>query len=180
MIIFDTETTGFVKALITPINEQPKIIEFAGIKLDDETLEEVERLEFLVNPQEKLPAKIIEITGIKDTDLKDTKTFEFHYEKLSKFFKGEKYLIAHNVAFDFKMLVIELDRIGKVKDFPFPKIKICTVNKTYNIRNYRLKLHILYEHLFGEEFKDAHRAMADTEALVRIVKELIKKEFIKL
>ena len=38
MIIFDTETTDLVKPGLVPLEDQPHIIEFAGIKLDDFTL----------------------------------------------------------------------------------------------------------------------------------------------
>lgn len=174
MIIFDTETTGLLKSSIVDLEQQPKIIEFAAIKLDDKTLEEVDRIEFLVNPGHALPAVITKITGIEDSDLKDVKPFVDYYEQLTNFFLGEKYLIAHNVAFDVGMLTTELSRIGRLTQFPWPPIQICTVNKTMTIKGYRLKLSILYSHLFGEEFKEAHRAMNDVMALVRCVKTLIK------
>lgn len=46
-IVFDTETTGLLKPESAPLSEQPQIIEFAGIKVDFDTLEEIDRLEFL-------------------------------------------------------------------------------------------------------------------------------------
>jgi len=174
MIIFDTETTGLLKSSIVDLDQQPKIIEFAAIKLNDQTLEEVDRIEFLVNPGYSLPKEIIKITGLNDSDLVDAKPFTDYYEPLVHFFLGEKYLIAHNVSFDVGMLTTELSRMGRLTQFPWPPIQICTVNKTMKIKGYRLKLSILYSHLFGEDFKEAHRAMNDVMALVRCVKTLIK------
>lgn len=180
MIIFDTETTGLLKASIVDLDKQPKIIEFAAIKLDDKTLEEVDRIEFLVHPQETLPKEIIKITGLTDEKLKDAKTFEHHYEKLTDFFLGERILIAHNVSFDMGMLKNDLARIGRLTQFPYPPRQICTVVQTFQIKGYRLNLSKLHIHLFGEDFKEAHRAMHDVEALTKCVKELIKNQTIKL
>jgi DNA polymerase III epsilon subunit-like protein len=180
MIIFDTETTGLLKASIVDLDKQPNIIEFAAIKLDDKTLDEVDRIEFLVHPQHELSKEIIKITGLTDEKLKDAKTFEHHYEKLVDFFIGERFLIAHNIAFDVGMLRNDLARIGRQTQFPYPPRQICTVVQTMKIKGYRLNLTALHTHLFGEAFKDSHRAMTDVEALTRCVKELINQKMIVL
>lgn len=180
MIIFDTETTGLIKANIVDLDKQPKIIEFAAIKLDDKTLEEVGRIEFLVNPKEPLDKFIVKLTGITDAKIKNEKSFEHHYEKLADFFLGEKYLIAHNIAFDMGMLKNDLARIGRLTQFPYPPIQICTVVQTFQIKGYRLNLSKMHQHLFGEDFPEAHRAMNDVEALTKCVKNLINNQIIKL
>lgn len=180
-IIFDTETTGFDKAQIVNINQQPKIIEFAAIKIDDKTLEEIDRIEFLVNPQEAISKDITKLTGIKPEDLVNAQPFVNHYPKLVKFFLGEKYAVGHNVAFDINLLKFELIRINKLTNFPFCPIHICTVNQTMKLRGFRLNLGALYEYLFEVPMsKDAHRAMNDVEALTEIFRELIKKQIIKI
>ena len=178
MIIFDTETTGITKTSIIDLSKQPKIIEFAAIKLDDKTLEEIDRIDFLVNPEMQIPAGASKVNGIYNKDVDGQKTFSSHFGELAKFFLGEKFLIAHNLEFDINMLKYELMRIGREAQFPFPPAQICTVNKTFHINNYRLSLGKLYQHLFNEELQNAHRAMGDVESLTRCVKELIKKEII--
>lgn len=180
MIIFDTETTGLLKASIVDLDKQPKIIELAAIKLDDTTFEELGRIEFLVQPGHELPKEIIKITGLTDEKLKDAKTFEHHYQKLVDFFIGERFLVAHNISFDMGMLKNDLARIGRMTQFPYPPVQICTVNQTIKIKGYRLNLSAMHQHLFGETFKEAHRAMNDVEALARCVKELFKQQIIKL
>ena len=180
IIIFDTETTGLTKQDIVDLDKQPKIIEFAGIKLDDKTLKEIDRIDFLVYPNQLVPKEATKIHGIKDSDLVGKGAFDTHYQKLSDFFFGTKYLIAHNIAFDLKMLELELRRFDKITQFPFPPVQICTVNKTLDLKGYRLKLSDLYNYLTGKEFTDAHRAMKDVEALTECVKILIKDETIKL
>lgn len=179
-IIFDTETTGLNKASVVSVNMQPKIIEFAAIKIDDSTLEEVERLEFFVNPQELITPEITKLTGIRNDQLATAKTFAEHYQELVKFFLGEKYVAAHNVAFDINMLKYELIRINKLTNFPFAPVHICTANQTIKLRGFRLSLTILHEYLFETPIVDAHRAMNDVEALTRIFRELVKRQIIKI
>lgn len=180
-IIFDTETTGLRLAQIVNINQQPKIIEFAAIKIDDNTLEEIERLEFFVNPQEIISAEITKLTGIKQSDLVDAKPFLHHFPALVKFFFGEKYVVAHNVDFDINMLKFELIRANRLTQFPFCPIHICTANQTMKLRGFRQSLGGLYEYLFERPMsKNAHRAMNDVEALTDIFRELVRKQIIKI
>jgi DNA polymerase III alpha subunit (gram-positive type) len=180
IIVFDTETTGLAKPNIVDVSEQPKIIEFAAIKLDAETLEEIDRIDFIVNPQEQIPSEITKITGLKNEDLIGEKPFIDHLEKLQEFFIGSKYLVAHNIAFDVKMLFFELKRLKRFTKFPWPPVQICTVNQTMSLANRRLNLTALHKILLGKEFEGAHRAMVDVEALTRCFKELVKRKVIKL
>jgi len=180
MIIFDTETTGLIKNGLIELSKQPQIIEFAAIKLDDSTLEEVDRLEFLANPGVKLPEIITKITGLTDGDLADEQPFKYYFPQLVKFFFGEKYSFAHNHSFDTGMLSLELRRMKKQYQFPWPFRQICTVNSTYHFKNFRLNLQRLHFHLFNKEFTEAHRAMKDVEALTKCVIKLIKDGVIEL
>ena len=65
MIIFDLETTGLPKAEGSDLDMQPRIIEFGGIKVDDD-FNKIDSLEFLCNPGHLLDPKIIKITKITD------------------------------------------------------------------------------------------------------------------
>lgn len=181
MIIFDTETTGLVKPTAVSLNEQPEIIELAAIKLEDKKpYKELERIEFLCKPKYPLSAKITEITGLTDKDLEDQPKFSAKYPYLCEFFRGEFYLIGHNVKFDVDLLSFELQRMGRLTKFPWPPMHICTVEATVSRKGFRLNQGLLYEELFGDIIKSAHRAMADVEVLVKITKELIKTKEIQL
>src|SRR3990172_10274337 len=112
-IVFDTKTTGLVKAESSRLSEQPQIIEFAAVKLDNE-FNELDRITFLCNPGKPLPLKIIEITGLKDADLKQQSPFVSNYPKLCEFFLGSRCLVAHNISFDTNLLKFELMRVDRV------------------------------------------------------------------
>lgn len=180
MLIFDFETTGLPLVMVADLNKQPKAIEFAAIKLNDETLEEVDRIEMLINPEQRITDQITKITGIENKSLIDKPTFKDYYPKLVNFFLGEKYLFAHNIAFDMNILRFELQRLKMLTKFPFPPVQVCTVNQTRKMNGYNLNLSKLHEQLFGEPFEGAHRAMVDVEALTRCVKKLLITEVIKL
>jgi DNA polymerase-3 subunit epsilon len=175
MIVFDTEATDLLKPEGVPLNEQPHLVEFAGIKLDDKTLKEKARLEFMVNPGVPLPVVFTKITGITESDIKDKPPLIKHYEELADFFLGERSMAAHNVGYDKGILKFSLLRLDKLLNFPWPQKHICTVEASYGLKNFRLKLSLLHEIATGKPHKDAHRAMGDVEALCTCVRWL-KKE----
>lgn len=178
IIVMDTETTGLPNAEGSPLHSQPKIIEFAGIKFDDD-FNELERLTFICNPMLQLQDIIVKLTGLKQSDVDDKETFSFYYDALCKFFLGCSTMIAHNLSFDLSMMKFEMQRMGKQWAFPWPYKHICTIERSMHFEKYRLNLGKLHKRLTGEEFTNgAHRAMADVEALVRCCKKLREQELL--
>ena len=73
----------------------------------------------------------------------------------------------------------ELKRLGLEFNFPWPKNHICTVEKSFPIRNKRLKLEQLYEIATGKKgIKGAHRAKSDVLAMVECIVWLRKNGFL--
>lgn len=177
IVIFDTETTGLVEPEPIPLDKQPQIIEFAGIKLDKD-LNEIDRLEFLVDPGVQITPLITKITGINSAMVKGQGDFASHFHKLQDFFVGVKEYVAHNLMFDHDMLSFELRRIDALTQFPWPPVRTCTVEDTHHLNGYRLNLTKLHKYCFDKEFKNAHRAMPDVEALTNCYIHLKKKELI--
>lgn len=168
MIIFDTETTGLPKAGGT-LNQQPKIIEFAAIKID-ENLEIKGEFEALVNPGEPLDPFIVKLTGITDEKLKDKPPFAGIYLSLCEFFLGETTMLSHNLPFDRDMMRYDLHRLSKVSAFPWPSNHLCSIELTRHLKKKKLKMVDLYKLAFGKELDQKHRAMDDVMALFEIVK----------
>lgn len=86
-------------------------------------------------------------------------------------------VVGHNIQFDIRVLN------GAYKNANLPllpfakKIVRCTMlegGKMFKYPNGRVKLGVLYQHLFGEGFGDAHDAMADIRATARIHDELVR------
>jgi DNA polymerase III subunit epsilon len=166
-LIFDTETTGLPLPQSAPLEKQPKIIDFALIKIENG--KELSRHEWLINPSEAITPEITKITGLKDEDVKDAKTFPHYLPEIEQVFKGVDAIFAHNLPFDKGMMMFELRRCGKEKEFLWPMEQICTAAEFKHIKNRRMRLIELYEVTLGKPLDQKHRAMADCEALLEIL-----------
>ncbi len=168
-LIFDTETTGLIDNSVQDIKLQPHIIEFYGCIVNSKGAV-LEELEFMCNPGIVLPKIIIKITGITDADLANKFPFCHHAKKVRDLLLKADSIVAHNLSYDFAMVNFGMQRCGLKA--PWPLTRICTVEETEWYKGHRLSLDKLYVHLFGEEFKGAHRAKGDVQALTRCFNEL--------
>jgi DNA polymerase III alpha subunit (gram-positive type) len=171
--IFDTETTGLVKNSLVPLEQQPRVIEFFGHTVDDETGETLDEIEFFCDPGIPLEQVITRITGIKAEDLKGAKPFRDHAHQICAAIASADAVVAHNLSFDMALIEADCQRAGCAPEWP--ERLICTVEQTEWIRSHRLSLTALHEELFGEGFPSAHRARHDVEALTRCYLELRKR-----
>ena len=80
MIVFDTETTGLPLPETAPLDNQPKIIEIALVKLDFD-LKETDRYETLINPEVNIPAGASAVNNINLKDLVMKLNFHFLLNK---------------------------------------------------------------------------------------------------
>lgn len=175
-LIFDTETTGLIKSKLLPLARQPKVIEYFGVILNLDTFELEGEVEFLANPGHALEQIIINITGLRDEDLKDAPPFADNLPKVIEQIQQVDALVAHNVSYDISMLGFEFKRAGvPLEGIIKNKAKVCTVAGTEHIKGRRMKLSELHEHLFGSPFEGAHRAREDVMALARCYTELKKR-----
>lgn len=165
MIIMDYETTGIPEPALVPLEQQPKIIEVGLMKVRDDDLGVVETFHTLVNPGMPLPPLITKITGITTEMVAKAKKFPAHVNAITDFFLGERYVVAHNEPFDHRMLELELQRLDRVTAFPWPPVRICTVERTSHRTGKFLKLTELYQLLFGRDPEQKHRALGDVEIL---------------
>jgi DNA polymerase III epsilon subunit-like protein len=179
MIILDLETTGLLNAELAGLEAQPNITEIAALRVDPESLEILGEYVTLVKPKIPISPEAAKITGITDDAVRKAQPFERHYANLCNFFLGARYLVAHNLHFDSTMLHIELERINRVTRFPWPPIGICTVEQTFHLEGHRQNLQSLYKKATGKEaITNAHRAKADTLALLDVVKWATKEGYL--
>ena len=93
-IAIDLETTG-----LNPKTE--RIIEIGAARVEDGIV--VQTYSTFVNPERELDARIRELTGICDDDLKDAPVLDTVLPELLAFC-GELPLLGHHVIFDFSFL----------------------------------------------------------------------------
>jgi ATP-dependent DNA helicase DinG len=179
-VIFDTETTGLIQNHSMSLNQQPEVIEFYAAQVELETGKIIREYDTLIKPSRKLsdvPAfgdkkTITQMTGITNEMLEDQPSFKDVADNIRSILLQGEYVIAHNVSFDCEMIDIEYERLKQ--SLMWPEV-ICTVEASAYLNGGRLSLTKLHEYLFGTQFKDAHRAKPDCQALIRCTLELFKR-----
>ncbi|MBF0489261.1 MAG: 3'-5' exonuclease [Candidatus Omnitrophica bacterium] len=163
LVVLDLETTGIWI-------EKDRIIEIALIKLNPDGTRE--QLTTRVNPVMAIPAKATEITGITQEDVKDAPAFGAIAGKVLQFI-GDADIGGFNVErFDLPLLAREFMDAGL--QFDFSQRTIYDAQKIYHLHNKR-DLTAAYAFYCHEELKDAHSALADTQATLDILEEQIKR-----
>jgi DNA polymerase III epsilon subunit family exonuclease len=107
IVFIDFETTG-----LKP--ETNRIIEIGAIRFDKVkylSTSAVDSFSMLIRYEKKLPAKIVEITGITNEDLKDGEDIKSGLKQLLEFI-GNRTVLAYNAEFDKAFLIEECKRCG--------------------------------------------------------------------
>ncbi|MDA8120308.1 MAG: 3'-5' exonuclease [Gammaproteobacteria bacterium] len=155
-VAIDTETTGLA------IHDQDRAIEIGmvvftynatGILRVTRVLEERE------DPGAPLSPEVVKLTGLTD-DLLAGRTFD--RAAIQEVLEGANLLIAHNAAFD-RVVMEKLFPICAQKPWACTQTQIPWEAAGYNTKKLD---YLAYRHGL---FYDAHRAVADTEALVAIL-----------
>jgi DNA polymerase-3 subunit alpha (Gram-positive type) len=146
-----------------------KIIEIAAVKIRDN--KEIERFSTFVNPHEKIPYHISQLTNITDDMVKDAPELE---EVLRQFvaFVGDAVLVAHNAQFDTGFIAESMKRLN-MPELSNPVLDTLELARMLypGLKNHRLNT-------LAEKFKvsleNHHRAIDDTVALGQIFIHLLK------
>ena len=159
--IIDTETSG------GKYNEE-KIIEIAIIIYDGKNI--IDTFTTLIKPNVKVDYFVQKLTGIKNSDLVDKKTFKDYAKLISKLLSN-KIIVGHNVEYDYRILKNELESCN----IKFSSETICTIKMTkekYNdLKYYNLNYLCNY---FNIKLKNHHRAYDDAFATLELFKILNK------
>lgn len=165
-----------------PLDKLPEVIEYYGVLADLNSGRVVSELHRMIRPRHRLPSQvaiglratrtITAITGITDEEVLRARTFPEEAEAIFKQLEEAPLVIAQNASFDREMLDLEALRMDLELEWP---PLICTIEQTVHLRGYRLKLADLHELLTGETFEGAHRAKADTHALLRCCVKLAER-----
>lgn len=162
IVVLDFESTGLNTSTA-------RIIEIGAVRLVDGQV--VDTLSILVNPGMRLPAKIVEITGITDQMLADKESIETAMPKLLDFI-GDSPIAAHNASYDHQLMLSELKRQGKT--FHGTVIDTLTFSqKLYpSMRSHRLAAVCK---ALGVSLKGAHRAVNDCTATAQVLWIMLKE-----
>jgi DNA polymerase-3 subunit epsilon len=161
--IIDIETTGtsYLNGKITEI----AILIHDGRQVVDE-------FSTLINPEQKIPYFIQQLTGITNRMVDDAPKF---YEVAKKIVEmtEDQIFVAHNVSFDYNFIRQEFKNLG----YDFVREKLCTVKlsrklipmkRSYSLGNLCTDLNIENPH--------RHRAMGDAKATATLFGMLLSIE----
>ena len=183
ILVFDTETSGLPFGNYAATHPKfARVMSLAAI-LYDEELNAVNVMHTLISIPEHthIEEAAFKAHGIKMDDCKNFGVpFEIAIMMFDQMLKQSTIQVAHNIAFDTKMLISNANAYFNESVLAFPNT-FCTMQNTTELckipkdNGYKWpKLEEAYNHFFPGETFEAHDAFNDVMACARIFKELIK------
>jgi len=190
-LFFDTETAGLpkdFKAKAAANDNWPRLVQLAWI-VTDMDLNVLKAESHLIKPDGFVISKEAEkVNGIStEYALEEGENLKDVLEVFRKDVRTCCACIGHNIRFDQMVVGSEFLRAG-IRDVISGMTGIDTMESSKNYCCFRKadgtikrpKLQELYAFLFGEEFEDAHDALADVTATMKCFEELIKLDVIRI
>ena len=163
VVVLDLETTG------TWI-ERDRIVEIALVKMfPDGTRQEFQSR---VNPGMPIPARVSEITGITDADVKEAPPFKAIAAKVLEFI-GDADLGGFNVE-RFDLVILERELFDAGIKFRWRDRVIYDAQRIYHLHEKR-DLTAAYQFYCGKILTNGHTAMGDTEATLEILGSQVER-----
>ena len=159
-VVFDIETTGFS-------SEKNRIIEIGAVKVKDG--EVLDRFSTFVNPKTPIPYRIIQLTSINDSMVKDAPVIEDVLPDFVNFCRGS-ILVAHNAKFDTGFINANLKRCGI--DYEYTSVDTMGISRILFPDSKNHKLDTLCKKL-GVVLDNHHRAVDDAEATAHIFMKMV-------
>ncbi len=187
-LFFDTETTGLPKnwkAPVSDLNNWPRLVQLAYAIYDDKGVK-LDSGNHIIKPEGYvIPEESTRVHGIsQEQALTQGEPLADVLKAFHQKMKESNVLVAHNIAFDEKIMGAEFLRATKNNPM-VGRPKICTMESTIHFcaipGNYGLKypsMQELHRKLFGCGFEDAHDAFVDVNAMVKCFFALRQKGMI--
>lgn len=155
-VAVDVETTA---------DTEQRITEIALVTFEDG--EVVDRRVTLVNPEQRIPWRATQITGIDDAMVRGAPTFARLAARLAARLEGQV-VVAHNLAFDRSRITAELERVGL--SWPGVAGEVCTdrLYRALHGKKGKSGLGLACER-YGVALERHHRAEGDAEACGRLL-----------
>lgn len=187
---FDTETTGLPKnwkAPVTDLNNWPRMIQVGFITYDNKG-HHLETKDYIIRPEGfTIPVEASNIHGITtERALDEGVALRDVLEELYQKIEASELLVAHNMAYDEKILGAEFLR-NQYSNIVAQRNRLCTMQATVNYCNIQgpygpkwPRLSELHIKLFGKDFEGAHNALADIQATADCFWKLKELQIIRL
>lgn len=201
ILVYDTETTGFPHGSKPHSHpDQPHIVQLGAALVDDRTEKVIQSIDVIVRPAGwEISEGAIEVHGITKEMAMDCGVSEsLAFEMLIDLWEVAKRKVAHSEKFDAQIIRIGMHRYGLIgprhqtpellQDAWDAGATHCTkemcegvVNlgptekmlKAGRTHNKAVSLQEAYRYFFGEDFENAHSAMADVMACKNVYFKLL-------
>lgn len=169
--VFDLETTG-----LDPLKGE-KIIEIAGVRIEDRIIREDQSFVRLINPERPIPWEAKQIHKISDEDVAHAATIDIVLPQFLDFAKGSV-LIAHNASFDMGFLKVEKECCWGYIDLPEC---LCTMRLSQTLfpHEFRHSLEIVAHRLNLDIPPERHRALPDVLVTAKAFLTMIRQREIR-
>lgn len=153
LTVFDIETTG-----LDPLRGH-RIIELAGVRLENGKISEEQVFSTFVNPEREIPWDARQVNKISDEDVKNAPTIDLVLPQFLEFSKGTL-LFAHNASFDMGFLEAEKQYCWGYNELPDC---FCSMRLSQSLypSEFRHSLDILCKRFNLTMPEGRHRALAD-------------------
>ena len=161
--VFDTETTG-----MNPSGGD-EIIQLGAVRIVNGKLKPGEQIDQLIDPQRNIPANTIPVHGITPDMVQGQPKILEVLPNFHAFAKGTV-LIAHNAAFDMRLLELKQDALGL--SFDQPVLDTLLLSAVVNPEQASHRLDAIADR-FGIEVKGRHTAMGDALVTAQVFLKLL-------
>jgi DNA polymerase-3 subunit epsilon len=164
---------------VTDLNNWPRLVQLAFLYFDSNG-NKISGGDFIIKPEGfTIPREASRIHGIStEKARREGQSISTVLQKFNSLIEQSSYLVAHNMAFDEKIVGAEFLRNGMPNSIA-SKNKICTMKKSTTFcaidgpNGYKWpKLSELYYKLFRTRFEEAHNAAVDITATAKCFWEL--------
>ena len=188
VLVFDTETNGFIKGDTGNLDDFPHIVQLSFILYDTISKEMIECCDFIINCEKKfkIPIETTNIHGItEEISINQGVSIRTALQKFYDTLRKANYLVAHNIQFDDNMVQIEFRRLGLDGQYLMSETNLnrleqyCTMKNSKNLCKLPVKSKTgvlyyknpkqseLHEYLFGTLPENLHNSLNDVLVCLR-------------
>jgi len=178
-LVFDTETTGFVKKAEPDSSpDQPYLVEIAGLLIQPDFSSIDETMNEIIDPGVPIPDHVAKIHGIDDARAQNEGIpLADALAKFLPLWEAATIVVTHNTAFDLRIMQIACYRAG----IPLPdRPDFCTMNAMRDLGLKKYNLAASYEYFFAKPPKHLHNALSDSKACAAVLHQLMTKQLATL